>query len=357
MEQITVNLGERSYPIFISDGILDNIGQIIKQHFSGYKIMVITDSNVADLYANKVVTSLGSAGFQAFIEDVPAGESSKSLEQAEVLYNSALDHRLDRKSAILALGGGVVGDLAGFIAATYMRGIDYIQVPTTLLSQVDSSVGGKVAVNLPKAKNIVGAFYQPVLVAIDPATLSSLPDREFREGMAEVIKYGIIRDADFFRWLEQNMGDLRRHTSDLVYSIKRSCEIKSDIVSEDETEMGLRIVLNFGHTIGHALEAVFGYGTLLHGEAVALGMVFEAKIALARGLIDERTFFRIKGLVKSAVPASLPHHPDADKLIESMSFDKKNVNEKITFILPERLGRVGVYSDITAKEILQAIVP
>jgi len=355
VETVSVNLGKRSYPIMIEDGLLNNIGRLIKQHFFGRKIMVITDSNVSDLYARNVVMCLENAGFQAFIEDVPAGESSKSLDQAEALYNSALDHRLDRRSAILALGGGVVGDLAGFIAATYMRGIDYIQVPTTLLSQVDSSVGGKVAVNLPRAKNIVGAFYQPVLVAIDTAALSSLPDREFREGMAEVIKYGIIKDADFFRWLEQNAKGLRCDASDLAYSIKRSCEIKSDIVSEDETEKCLRIILNFGHTIGHALEAVFGYGTLLHGEAVALGMIFEAKIARTRGLIDEKTFGRIESLVKSAVPASLPHEPDPDRLIESMSLDKKNVNDKITFILPEQLGKVGTYSDITVKEILEAI--
>ncbi|RKL62175.1 3-dehydroquinate synthase [Thermoanaerobacteraceae bacterium SP2] len=357
MERINVNLGKRSYPIFIEHGILGNISKIVREYFSDRKILVITDSNVVDLYARQIAAGLENEGFQTFVEVVPAGEVSKSLARAEDLYNAALDHRLDRKSAILALGGGVVGDLAGFIAATYMRGIGFIQVPTTLLAQVDSSVGGKVAVNLPRAKNIVGAFYQPKLVIIDPDTLLSLPEREFAEGLAEVIKYGIIRDEDFFRWLEQYIKNLRQNTADLVHAIKRSCEIKAEIVSEDEAECGLRMVLNFGHTVGHALEAVFGYGTLLHGEAVALGMVFEAKIALNRGLIDERTFLRIEGLVKSAVPKDLPHRPDPDSLIESMSFDKKNLNEKITFILPERLGRVGVYSDITAKEILQAIVP
>lgn len=355
METVSVNLGKRSYPIIIEDGLLNDIGRIVKQHFSGRKIMVITDTNVSDLYARDVVKCLENAGFEVFIADVPAGESSKSLDQAEALYNSALDHRLDRRSAVLALGGGVVGDLAGFIAATYMRGIDYIQVPTTLLAQVDSSVGGKVAVNLPRAKNIVGAFYQPVLVAIDTAALSSLPDREFREGLAEVIKYGIIKDAAFFRWLEQNTKDLRCDAPDLAYSIKRSCEIKAGIVSEDETDKGPRIILNFGHTIGHALETVFGYGTLLHGEAVALGMAFEAKIARTRGLIDEETFQRIESLVKSAVPVSLPYEPDPDRLIESMSLDKKNVNDKITFVLPENLGQAGTYSDITAKEIAEAI--
>jgi 3-dehydroquinate synthase len=357
MERINVNLGKRSYPIFIEHGILGNISKIVREYFSGRKILVITDSNVVDLYARQLAAGLENEGFQTFVEVVPAGEASKSLARAEDLYNAALDHRLDRKSAILALGGGVVGDLAGFIAATYMRGIGFIQVPTTLLAQVDSSVGGKVAVNLPRAKNIVGAFYQPKLVIIDPDTLLSLPEREFAEGLVEVIKYGIIRDEDFFRWLEQYIKNLRQNTADLVHAIKRSCEIKAAIVSEDEAECGLRMVLNFGHTVGHALEAVFGYGTLLHGEAVALGMVFEAKIALNRGLIDERTFLRIEGLVKSAVPKDLPHRPDPDSLIESMSFDKKNLNEKITFILPERLGRVAVYSDITAKEILQAIAP
>ncbi|HHW02395.1 MAG TPA: 3-dehydroquinate synthase [Thermoanaerobacterales bacterium] len=357
MECITVNLGKRSYPIFIERGILGKIGKIVREHFSGRKILVITDSNVVDLYARQLAAGLEDEGFQTFVDVVPAGESSKSLGRAEDLYNAALDYRLDRKSAILALGGGVVGDLAGFVAATYMRGIGFIQVPTTLLAQVDSSVGGKVAVNLPRAKNIVGAFYQPKMVIIDPDTLLSLPEREFAEGLAEVIKYGIIRDEDFFRWLEQYTENLRQNTTGLVHSIKRSCEIKAEIVSEDEVENGLRMILNFGHTVGHALETVFGYGTLLHGEAVALGMVFEAKIALHRGLIDERTFLRIEGLVKSAVPKGLPHRPDPDSLIESMSLDKKNLNEKITFILPERLGRVGVYSDITAEEILQAVTP
>lgn len=357
MEQITVNLGERSYHVMIEDGLLNDIGRLVRQHFSGHKIMVVTDDNVAKLYAGRVATSLENAGFQAFVKEIPAGESSKSLARAEALYNAALDCRLDRSSAILALGGGVVGDLAGFIAATYMRGISYIQVPTTLLSQVDSSVGGKVAVNLPRAKNIVGAFYQPSLVVIDSSVLSSLPDREFREGLAEVIKYGVIKDAEFFRWLEQNVSKLRHGTSNLVYPVKRSCEIKAQIVSEDETERGLRRILNYGHTVGHAMETVFGYGTLLHGEAVALGMVFEAKIALLRGLIDERTFLRIEGLVKSAVPVEMPYKPDPGRLIEIMSFDKKNLNEKIAFVLPESLGRVGVYTDVKEEEILQAIVP
>ncbi|MCR4431373.1 MAG: 3-dehydroquinate synthase [Tepidanaerobacteraceae bacterium] len=354
MEQIALNLGERSYKIIIADGILDDIGYIIKRQFSWKKIMIITDSNVSKLYAGRVAASLENAGLQAFVEEIPAGESSKSLARAEELYNAALDCRLDRNSAIMALGGGVVGDLAGFIAATYMRGIACIQVPTTLLAQVDSSVGGKVAVNLQRAKNIVGAFYQPSLVVIDSSVLSSLPDREFREGLAEVIKYGVIKDAGFFRWLEENASRLRLSSSDLVYAIKRSCEIKAGVVSQDETEQGIRRILNYGHTVGHALETIFGYGTLLHGEAVALGMVFEARIALLRGIIDERTFLRIEGMVRSAVPVVMPYEPDRDRLIEIMSLDKKNLNEKIVFILPETLGRVGVYTDVTKEEILQA---
>ncbi|MDI3480359.1 MAG: 3-dehydroquinate synthase [Tepidanaerobacteraceae bacterium] len=356
MEIIDVDLGERSYNIMIGDGLIDEVGHLVKRQFPGRKIMIITDDNVYKLYAGRVAAGLENAGYKVYVERVPAGESSKSLAMAQTIYDAALDHRLDRSSAILALGGGVVGDLAGFIAATYMRGIGYIQVPTTLLAQVDSSVGGKVAVNLPRAKNIVGAFYQPSLVIIDTSVLLSLPDREFKEGLAEIIKYGIIKDADFFRWLEQNINGLRCNTDNLVYSIKRSCEIKAEIVSKDETERGLRRILNYGHTIGHALEAAFGYGTLLHGEAVALGMIFEAKLALSRRLIDERTFFRIEGLIKSAVPAIMPHEPDLGRIIESMSLDKKNLDDKIVFILPEKLGSTGVYSDITVDEILNAVI-
>jgi 3-dehydroquinate synthase len=356
MEKVIVDLGSKSYPILIENGLLDNLGYILKEYFAGNRIMVVTDSHLRDLYSEEVMASLEEAGFNASLETIPAGEVSKSLRRAEFVYNAALEHGLDRKSAILALGGGVVGDLAGFIAATYMRGIDFIQVPTSLLAQVDSSVGGKVAVNLEKAKNIVGAFYQPRLVLIDPGALRTLPDREFNEGLAEVIKYGIIRDEDFFRWLEQNIRSLRQDAGTLIFAIRRSCEIKASIVAEDEKECGLRMILNCGHTVAHALEAVLGYGNILHGEAVALGLVIEAKIALNRGLIDRRTYLRIEGLVKSTVPMELPPDLDKNRIIASMSYDKKNVDGKITFVLPEGLGKAGIYTDVTREEILSALV-
>ncbi|WP_422448689.1 3-dehydroquinate synthase [Thermoanaerobacterium sp. DL9XJH110] len=356
MEKVIVDLGSKSYPILIDNGLLDKLGYILKEHFAGNRILVVTDSHLSDLYSEEVMASLGEAGFNASLETIPAGEVSKSLRRAELVYNAALEHGLDRKSAILALGGGVVGDLAGFIAATYMRGIDFIQVPTSLLAQVDSSVGGKVAVNLDKAKNMVGAFYQPRLVLIDPGALRTLPAREFNEGLAEVIKYGIIRDEDFFCWLERNIRSLRQDAGALIFAIKRSCEIKASIVAEDERESGLRMILNCGHTVAHALEAVLGYGNILHGEAVALGLVIEAKIALHRGLIDRITFSRIQGLVKSAVPMELPRDIDENLIIASMSYDKKNVDGKITFVLPQGLGKAGIYTDVTREEILSALV-
>lgn len=355
MESITVKLGKRSYPIYIGRGILKDIGRFVKEHFFGRKIMVVTDSNVKNLYARKIQQSLENYGLEVYVEVIPAGESSKSLNQARLLYDAALNYRLDRTSAILALGGGVTGDLAGFVAATYMRGISFIQVPTSLLAQVDSSVGGKVAVNLEKAKNIVGAFYQPILVAIDPDTLSSLPEREFKEGLAEVIKYGIIKDAEFFRWLEQNNKKLKPGDEKITYVIKKSCQIKGEIVSEDETEHGLRMILNFGHTVGHALEGASGYGTLLHGEAVALGMILESKIALKRGLIDEGTFFSIENLITYCVPVNNSMAWDKNKLLECMIHDKKNVNENIVFILPKGIGEVEAYYDVTSQEILEAL--
>lgn len=353
MDKITVELGSRSYPIFIDYGLLDNINKKILQILGRPKIMVITDCNVGPLYGDRLAGDLKRTGFDVCLVQVPAGEGSKSIETAKTLYIKALEQNMDRTSVIMALGGGVIGDLAGFVAATYMRGVDFIQVPTSLLAQVDSSVGGKVAVNLNNVKNIVGAFYQPKMVLIDPDVLSTVPEREYREGMAEVIKYGIINDENFFCWLEQRASE-KLSSEDIIHVIKRSCQIKAQIVSSDEKEKGLRAVLNFGHTVGHALEAILGQGTLLHGEAVALGMIVETKIALNRGLIDGETCDRIETLIKAMVPVTMPFGIDLDSLIHIMRYDKKNTADNITFILPQNIGSVEKYTDVTREEIVRA---
>jgi 3-dehydroquinate synthase len=353
--KIAVELGPRSYPIFVGYGLLNNINKKILQVLGRPKIMVITDCNVGPLYGDRLVGNLKSSGFDVCLIQVPAGERSKSIETAKTLYISALEQNIDRASAILALGGGVIGDLAGFVAATYMRGIDFIQVPTSLLAQVDSSVGGKVAVNLNRVKNIIGAFYQPKMVLIDPDVLSTIPEREYRQGMAEVIKYGVIYDENFFCWLEQRASK-ELSGEDTVYAIKRSCQIKAQIISSDEKEKGLRAILNLGHTVGHALEAVLRQGSLLHGEAVALGMIVETKIALNRGLVDSETCDRIETLIKSMVPVTIPVGIDIDSLIDIMKYDKKNTADNITFVLPQKIGSVEKYMDVTREEIICAFM-
>ncbi|TYP54189.1 3-dehydroquinate synthase [Thermosediminibacter litoriperuensis] len=356
MESITVDLGARSYPIHIGPGILDEIGKILRALIGLEKILVITDGNVRDLYAGRVLELLKVAGFDAHLAAIPPGEPSKTLKEAERLYYIALDYGLDRNSAVIALGGGVVGDLAGFVAATYMRGIRYVQVPTSLLAQVDSSVGGKVAVNLESAKNIVGAFHQPVAVIIDPLTLKTLPDREFREGLAEVIKYGIIWDGDFFNWLEENVMTLRQGGESLIYAIKKSCAIKASVVTLDERDEGTRMILNYGHTVGHALESLVGYGVLLHGEAVAAGMIIEAGIALEIGLLERQDYERIERILRRVVPVEIPGCVETGGLIEAMACDKKNKGGRLAFALPEKLGRAGVYYDVPEREILYKIL-
>lgn len=355
MEKITVELGARSYPIFIGYDLLNNINEIILQILGRTKIMIVTDGNVGPLYGERLVRNLRRAGFETSLVQVPAGEGSKSIETAMELYISALERNINRHSAILALGGGVVGDLAGFVAATYMRGIDFLQIPTSFLAQVDSSVGGKVAINLNNIKNIIGAFYQPKLVLIDPSVLSTMPERGYREGVAEVIKYGIIYDDSLFCRLEQKASK-KLTGEDILYAIKRSCQIKAQIVSSDEREKGLRTILNFGHTVGHALEAVSGKGKLLHGEAVALGMIVETKIAFNRGIIDGITFNRIETLIKSMVPAMIAERINIDLLIDVMKYDKKNTDNKITFILPRKIGNVEKYTDIKEEEIVDALM-
>ncbi len=371
LKKVTVSLGEKSYAIHISTGSWDvqlesllnyevsegsQAGKSLLRNFSGQKVLLITDSHVEKHYYLPVSQALTRSGAIVSVAVVSPGESAKALTKVEDLYSAALSSGLNRSSFIIALGGGVVGDLAGFIAATYMRGIAFIQIPTSLLAQVDSSIGGKVAVNHPSAKNVVGAFHQPRGVLINIDTLSTLSPREFSTGMAELIKHGFIYDSSFVDWLDTNLVALMAHDSEaLIEAIYRSCLIKSTVVSQDEKEHGLRAILNFGHTIGHSIEAVAGYGTYTHGEAVAIGMIAESYIAFQRGLIDQEYLERLKGILFAAgLPIQMPNL-DTQALLHAMGHDKKNVKDRIVFVLPQRLGVVSVYQDVEESEILSAL--
>jgi 3-dehydroquinate synthase len=340
---VKVPLAGRSYEIRIGAGLSKELGSACAGLSLGQRCAVITDRNVAPLYAETACASLRAAGFLPLLIVVSAGEKSKALKTVEKCYHRLASHRLERKSFIVALGGGVVGDLAGFVAATYLRGIPFVQVPTTLLAQVDSSVGGKVGVNLPAGKNLVGAFHQPRVVLCDLDTLSTVPEREYRAGLAEVIKYGIIYDAQFFARLERGINPLNnKHRPTLAEVIARCCEIKAEVVSQDETESGLRAILNFGHTVGHGLEAISKYGKYLHGEAISIGMVYAAELS-SRGLgmpTVERD--RIIGLLQQAgLPVEVRLSPSARQaLMSAMKLDKKVSDGEIKFVLARRIGAV-----------------
>lgn len=343
MPLVNVSLGTRSYPIKIGAGLLAELGPDCAALKLGQKCAVITDTNVAARYAKPALASLKRAGFDAVLLTVPAGETAKRLKQVEACFNQLAAHRLERKSFIVALGGGVVGDLAGFVAASYLRGIPFVQVPTTLLAQVDSSVGGKTGVNLAAGKNLVGAFYQPRLVLCDLATFRTLPEREFRAGLAEVIKYGIIYDAELFARLERDMAKiLRRDAASLAHIVARSCEIKADVVSQDETESGLRAILNYGHTIGHAIEAITAYGRYLHGEAISIGQVAAAHLSAELLGLPVNDVERIRALfVAAGLPVSIKlTTAQRTKLLAAMTLDKKVSGGEIKFVLAERIGKV-----------------
>ena len=343
MRTVSVPLGNRSYLIKIATGLLTRLGPECLKLGLGRRCAVITDSHVGRRYGAAAVKSLRQAGFDPVTITFPAGEAQKNLRNVHACYDQLARHRLERKSFVVALGGGVVGDLAGFVAATYLRGIPFVQVPTTLLAQVDSSVGGKVGVNLDAGKNLVGAFYQPRLVLCDLATLDSLPTREYRSGLAEVIKYGIISDARLFGTLELHMPRLlRRDPALLSRVVARSCAIKATVVGEDETESGLRAILNFGHTIGHAIEAVSNYGRFLHGEAISIGQVAAAKLSQTHSGLPTQHADRIKALFQAAgLPVRLDAPPALRRrLLEAMQLDKKVSGGVIQFVLARRIGSV-----------------
>src|SRR3954468_3101188 len=357
MKTVHVNLGPRSYDIEIGSGNLKEIVRFCDAEQEDAHAVIITDSNVDELYSEPVGDALQEAGAQVDILVADAGEQSKSPEVAADLWEQLLDQGADRKTVVIALGGGVVGDLAGFVAATFTRGLRFVQVPTTLLAQVDSSVGGKVGVNLPGGKNMVGAFWQPRGVIINVSVLDSLPEREFRAGMAEVVKYGVIQDAEFFAYLEQNVEAItNRDAGVLTYIVKRCCRLKADVVEKDEREeTGLRSILNYGHTFGHAFEAGTDYEQLLHGEGVAIGMMCAARLAEQLGRIDAAFVNRQQKLLEAfRLPLDVPD-VEQDELIELMYRDKKVERGKLRFVLPTRLGHVELVRDVSNEEVLAAM--
>lgn len=356
MEKISVELGERSYDISIGSNILDGIGDNLTSFGLSPKAAIVSNPTVFSLYGERVSASIRKAGFDLIAVIIPDGEEYKDLLRVQQIYDDLLRQRLDRSSALIALGGGVIGDITGFAASTYMRGISYVQVPTTLLAQVDSSVGGKTGVNHRLGKNMIGTFWQPKLVWIDVETLKTLSQRELLAGLAEVIKYGVIYDRELFDFLEANKDQILNFDSKaLTHIIKRSCKIKADVVSKDERESGLRAILNYGHTIGHAIETVTGYTRFLHGEAVALGMYLEARLARILNLMGGEELVRIKALLDSyGLPSEMPDI-DINEMLSSMQLDKKAVAGELKFILPEKIGEVRIQKGVPEEAIRESL--
>jgi len=355
--ETVVKLGERSYPIRFCAGALEGVGSFARGLARPCRCALLTDENVGPLYGRVVCDSLAGAGFEPCTLTIPPGEEQKSLQTFGQLCERLVEAGLDRKSLLVALGGGVVGDLGGFVAASYMRGIPYIQVPTTLLAQVDSSVGGKTAVNLTQGKNLVGAFHQPIGVFIDASVLHSLPDRELRAGMVEVIKYGIIRDAAFFAWMEQHLEDvIALDGAAVLHAVRRSCEIKAEVVAADEREEGLRAILNYGHTVGHALESLSGYGGMRHGEAVAIGMEVAAAIARQHVDLSEVDAKRQRDVLEAlGVPIRM-QGVCADDVVQVIARDKKALAGIPRFVLARRIGEVTVCADVSSATLRSALL-
>lgn len=350
---VNVDLGDRSYPIFIGPDLIDQLGNLAAKRLTSQELLVVTDETVGAIYLARALESLEAAGFRAATAVIPAGESSKDLSRAGKLYDVALEAGLDRRSAVVALGGGVVGDLAGFVAATYLRGVAFVQVPTTLLAQVDSSVGGKVGVNLPRGKNLVGAFHQPVLVVADVSSLKTLGTREFSAGLAEVVKHAIIADRGLFEQLEADVRGIRNLNPPLLAEIvERNCRIKASVVQEDEREDGRRAILNFGHTLGHAIEKAAGYGRFLHGEAVAVGMPAAARVSAALGVLQEPDLVdRLEALLQAFDLPIRATGLDPVQVLEAMEFDKKG---RLRWVLPAAVGEV-VIREVPTEIVREAV--
>ncbi len=351
---IRVALKKDPYDIVIGYNILDQLGTMMQAFDLTERALVVTHPSIANIYETRLLKSLKSAGFEPTVVEIPEGEERKSLYWAEKLYDSMLSHRMDRRSPAIAFGGGVVGDLTGFAAATFLRGIPFIQVPTSLLAQVDASVGGKVAVDHRFGKNLIGAFYQPLFVLISLDTLESLPEKELRSGLAEVVKYGVIADADLFSYIENHRDDiLQRASIPMKHLVARSCEIKAEIVSNDEKELGRRAILNFGHTMGHAIETQTG---MLHGEAVAIGMVYAAQLAVRIGILDNTSVKRLGDLLKDLGLPDSCEDLDVSATIETMKYDKKSVGGQLRFILPNRIGSVVIRDDVSTNHIKSVLI-
>ncbi len=354
---VAVDLGPRRYEIQIGQGNLAQVGKFISARGKVSHAILVTDARIAQSHAEVAKQSLLRVASRVDTIVVPEGERSKSLPQASLLWNRLLELNADRRTVLVAVGGGVVGDLTGFIAATFARGMPFFQIPTTLLAQVDSSVGGKVGINLPRAKNMVGAFWQPLGVLIDTEVLKSLTERDYRSGLAEIVKYGVILDAEFFAYLEANVAGLlgRRH-SVLKHVIARSCELKAQVVVGDERdESGLRAVLNYGHTFAHAIEAETGYDSHLHGEAVSIGMMCAARLAERLGRVDSEFTRRQQRLLEALGLPIVPLDLDPDKLIAAMSHDKKVEHGKLRFVLPIKMGHVELVGDIEPEQVRAAL--
>jgi 3-dehydroquinate synthase len=342
MRTLNVELAERSYPIHIGPGLLER-AELLVSRLRQKRVAVVTNHTIAPLYLEGFSGALERTGVSVVPIVLPDGEAYKNWETLNTVFDTLLEHRCERRTAILALGGGVIGDIAGFAAAVYQRGVPFVQIPTTLLAQVDSAVGGKTAINHPMGKNMIGAFYQPQVVIADTDTLATLPERELSAGLAEVIKYGLIRDPGFFDWLEQNMTRLLAKESEaLAYAIERSCQNKAEIVALDEREDGARALLNFGHTFGHAIEAGAGYGAWLHGEAVAAGMVLAARLSQEMGHLDDSHVSRLIELLRRArLPVAAPDL-GLERYLELMGHDKKVENGRLKFIVLEKIGAAFV---------------
>jgi len=340
MQTVTVNLGQRSYPIELGEGLLSRVGEMMKAQGIAGRVGIVSNPPVADLYAEEVRESLQGAGYETALVLIPEGEGHKNTASLGLIYDALVGRRFDRGATLIALGGGVIGDITGFVAATFLRGIGFVQIPTTLLAQVDASVGGKTAVNHEQGKNLIGAFHQPRLVVIDMKTLRTLPQREFAAGMAEVIKHGIIQDAGYFGFLEDGMDSLMRmDPAALETAVAGSCRIKAAVVEQDEREQDRRAILNFGHTIGHALESFTGYERFLHGEAVAIGMIQAAALSASRGVCGAAELGRIEALVRRAgLPWRIPDDIALADLVDGLELDKKSHAGKIKFVLCEGIG-------------------
>lgn len=354
MDTVTVELGDRSYPIVIGPHLLDEVGARLGAAIPGRQAAVISNPTVGKLYLDRVIASLRAAGFRAASVEVPDGEEHKNFKWLTFIYDRLLDARMDRTSAVVALGGGVIGDLAGFAAATFLRGVPFVQLPTTLLAQVDSSVGGKTAVNHPAGKNLIGTFYQPRLVLIDVDTLGTLPRRELLAGLVEVIKYGVILDAQLFSLIEENLQRILALDTELLrHIVRQCCALKAMVVQRDERESDYRSILNFGHTVGHAIESLTRYKRYLHGEAVAIGMAFAARLSRSRGYCTDETVHRIVELLNRAgLPVEIPKDLTGASLGFAVTGDKKVASGRVKFVCVEELGRTR-FVQLTGQEVAE----